>query len=167
MGRTPLSWAAEKGHAKVAKVLVDFKASVDAKDDEEGRTPLSRAAENGHTEVMKVLLDAKANVDMKDNVGRAPLNWATWRGHIEAIEVLLAAGADVDVMDNLVWMHQGWQRAEPRVSSARLVRDFGMLITRVTNRSIQPVQRVPDCQKHSSMPIITRDASNHNASNNT
>ena len=54
-GRTPLSWAAERGHEAVVKLLV-------ARDDVEadskgwrGSTPLSWAAERGHEAVAKLL----------------------------------------------------------------------------------------------------------------
>jgi Ankyrin repeats (3 copies) len=55
-GRTPLWWAAEKGHEAVVKLLLETgKADVDSKDTEHGRTPLSWAAANGHEAVVKLL----------------------------------------------------------------------------------------------------------------
>jgi ankyrin repeat protein len=53
--RTPLSWAAEKGHEAVVKLLLTTgKVDVDSKDSW-GRTPLSWAAEKGHEAVVKLL----------------------------------------------------------------------------------------------------------------
>jgi Ankyrin repeats (3 copies) len=53
--RTPLSWAAEKGHEAVVKLLlVTEKVDVDSKDSD-GQTPLSWAAEGGHEAVVKLL----------------------------------------------------------------------------------------------------------------
>jgi ankyrin repeat protein len=54
-GRTPLSWAAERGHETVVKLLVDTgKADIDSKDNS-GRTPLSWAAVGGHEAVVRLL----------------------------------------------------------------------------------------------------------------
>ena len=53
-GRTPLSWAAEKGHEAVVELLLGKGAELEAKD-EGGRTPLSRAAVKGHEAVVKLL----------------------------------------------------------------------------------------------------------------
>jgi hypothetical protein len=47
-GRTPLSWAAEKGHEAVVKLLLEKGAEPETKDTEYGQTPLSWAAKNGH-----------------------------------------------------------------------------------------------------------------------
>ena len=42
-GRTPLSWAAQKGQEVVVKLLLDKNADIESKD-KYGRTPLSQAA---------------------------------------------------------------------------------------------------------------------------
>jgi hypothetical protein len=77
-GWTPLSWAAERGHEAVVKLLLGTgKVDVDAKDEEYGWTPLSLAAENGHEAVVQLLLGTgKVDIDTKDNDGRTPLSWA-------------------------------------------------------------------------------------------
>ena len=54
-GRTPLLWAAVKGHEAVVKLLLAREADVESKD-RIGKTPLLLAAWNGHEAVVKLLL---------------------------------------------------------------------------------------------------------------
>jgi ankyrin repeat protein len=57
--RTALSWASEKGHDSVVKLLPQAKDIDINSKDHIGRTALSRASENGHDLVVKLLLQAK------------------------------------------------------------------------------------------------------------
>jgi ankyrin repeat protein len=52
--RTPLSWAAERGHEAVVQLLLEEGADDESKD-KNGRTPLSWATEERHKPVMKLL----------------------------------------------------------------------------------------------------------------
>ena len=99
-GRAPLSWAAERGHEAVVKLLLETgKVDVDSKD-RYGRTPLSWAADRGHEAVVKLLLETgKVDVDSKDR-GRTPLSWAAERGHEAVVKLLLETGkVDIDWKD--------------------------------------------------------------------
>lgn len=66
-GRTPLFWAACKGHEAVVKILLDTEY-VDADNkDSKGETPLLAAAQYGHAVVVKLLLET-GRVDVNSKV---------------------------------------------------------------------------------------------------
>jgi ankyrin repeat protein len=99
--RTPLSWAAERGHEGVVTLLLATeKADADSKDSD-GRTPLSWAAGSGHEAVVTLLLATeKVDADSKDRWGRTPLSWAAKRGHEAVVQLLLATEkVDADLKD--------------------------------------------------------------------
>ena len=66
--RTPLHVAAETNQPAAVKVLLEYGASIEARDQYEysGFTPLHSAAHAGHTEVTRTLLDHKAAVDAEN-----------------------------------------------------------------------------------------------------
>ena len=95
--KSPLCYAAEKGHTEFVKLLIKAGANADAVS-KEGNTPLHYAADNGHTEVVKLLINEKrVNVDAVDIEGNTPLHRAADKGRTEVIETLLKAGAKTNV----------------------------------------------------------------------
>ncbi|KAH7169486.1 hypothetical protein DER46DRAFT_698966 [Fusarium sp. MPI-SDFR-AT-0072] len=69
--RTPLFYAAARGHDAVVELLLDMDEDRVDSEDEDGQTPLMRAAENGHDMVIQRLLRT-GNVDInhKDKLYR-------------------------------------------------------------------------------------------------
>jgi hypothetical protein len=67
-GRTPLSYAAEKGHEAIVKLLLDKNAAVNTQDTYSW-TPLSYAVEKRHEAIAKLLLDKNGAVDTQDKDG--------------------------------------------------------------------------------------------------
>jgi ankyrin repeat protein/L-ascorbate metabolism protein UlaG (beta-lactamase superfamily) len=89
----PLHIAAIHGHAKLAALLVDAGADVDA-EDREGSTPLEVAASHGHAKLAALLIERGADVDHQDVNGLSAMHFAAYAGHADTVRVLLKAGAD-------------------------------------------------------------------------
>jgi len=64
--RTPLYWAALRGHKEIIEFLISKGADVNAKDNY-GYTPLHNAATLGHKEISEFLIDNGAEVNSKAN----------------------------------------------------------------------------------------------------
>ena len=114
-GRTPLVYAAERGHTAVSKILLDNNADVNARDwigesyvpretittyhsfkaaVYDGRTPLVHAEKRGRKAGAKVLLQDRINARDQDQNGASPLHWAAIGGHTETVSLLLKNGSD-------------------------------------------------------------------------
>lgn len=92
--RTPLLWAASKGHKDVVELLVQ-KDGIDVDhQDKDGLTVLSWAARNGHLEVTELLLHKDGiEVNAQDMAGWTPLIWATRTAcNWEMVKLLLRKG---------------------------------------------------------------------------
>jgi len=76
-GQTPLSWAAEYGQERAAKLLLGRDEVRPELRGEYGRTPLSYAAEHGRQGIVQLLLEREdVNPESRDNSGRTPLSHA-------------------------------------------------------------------------------------------
>ncbi|KFY04044.1 hypothetical protein V490_00014 [Pseudogymnoascus sp. VKM F-3557] len=96
---TPLSWAAQKGHKSIVKLLMEKGAEVDAEDRDFGQTPLFWALENGHEAVVKLLLEKGAKVDTKTYSGWTLLLFAKDNGDEAVVKLLMQKGAEVEAED--------------------------------------------------------------------
>src|SRR5437016_14126272 len=56
-GATALSYACDKGHTEVVRLLLERGADPDVKDTFYGATPMGWAAPKGYTEIVKLLID--------------------------------------------------------------------------------------------------------------
>jgi ankyrin repeat protein len=104
-GRSPLLYAARRGHTKVLRLLLDalpvermYDADVA---DETGLTPLMAAAATGQLSALELLLQSgRASILATDSTGATALHAAAWGGHLDAVYALLHAGALVDARDS-------------------------------------------------------------------
>ncbi|KJH52812.1 P-loop domain protein, KAP family [Dictyocaulus viviparus] len=107
-GWSALLNAAHKGHAEVAKILLENGAAVDLPD-LMGWSPLMWAVYKCHPDVVDLLLNYGAHVNLIDEEdGLTPLIVAAGRGFIAIVEKLLAADAQVNACDKfgstaLIW----------------------------------------------------------------
>lgn len=96
--QTPLLRAADAGHTKCVRMLLDKGANV-KHSDHDGRTALSLAALKGHKVVAKLLFKRGADINTQDKKGNTPLALAAENNHDAAVRFLLESGADADLPD--------------------------------------------------------------------
>jgi outer membrane protein assembly factor BamB len=85
-GATALTFAADKGHVAVVKVLLQNKANASGRDTFYHMAPLDWAVSRGHIEIVKALLESEA-----EGAGTA-LQSAAAAGSLEMVKTILEAG---------------------------------------------------------------------------
>jgi uncharacterized protein len=98
-GMTALHWAAMRGDAELADMLVHAGANVRATTRLGAYTPLFLASERGYAGVIEQLLTAGADVKAVTTGGVTPLMAASAAGSVGAVKLLLDRGADVNAKD--------------------------------------------------------------------
>ena len=98
---TPLHAAIDKGHVKVAQLLLQHDADVDA-GDEDGQTPLHLAAKRGDLDTLRSLLIVRrANPDAQNKDKETPLFLASKMGKLDAARLLCKLGTDMNHKNSL------------------------------------------------------------------
>jgi hypothetical protein len=93
-GRTALYRACFEGHTECVRLLIDYKANVNAKMNC-GHSALHAASSNGCLIPVKLLVQNGAEVNRQDGIGQSPLMGSTDWGHLTVAQYLLEHKADV------------------------------------------------------------------------
>ncbi|MDO8677355.1 MAG: ankyrin repeat domain-containing protein [Acidobacteriota bacterium] len=100
-GMSAIHWAAERGDAELAGILIYAGANIAAVTRIGQYTPLHLAAKSGSAPVAKALLQAGADVNMRStNSGATALHLAAASGSAAVVNVLADAKADVNAKEN-------------------------------------------------------------------
>ncbi|KAH6982502.1 ankyrin repeat-containing domain protein [Ilyonectria destructans] len=93
-GKTPLIWAAQRGHYESVQVLLAHEGVDPNIRDQVGRTALSWAAGKGHDNVLELLLAVEGiRKDSEDCNGYTPIMWAARKSKRNALRLLCHHGA--------------------------------------------------------------------------
>lgn len=124
---TPLHVAARFGRNVVIKLLLRYKADINARD-LTGRTPLMVAVVSQQRGTTKLLVEKGADVNVSDNIGATPLHLAILNDSIEATECLLSAGANANAADTFgdtpltaVLKRETWPASDPTTTPTTLM----------------------------------------------
>ncbi|XP_074548394.1 ankyrin repeat domain-containing protein 66 [Halichoeres trimaculatus] len=91
--KTPLHWAAAKGHTETARILIEHGARPCLRT-EYGWTAAHFAAEFGRLAVLRLLHSLHAPIDKKDFCGDKPVRIAEIYGHMDCVGFLKKAEAE-------------------------------------------------------------------------
>jgi ankyrin repeat protein len=99
-GSTSLHTAAYNGHVEVSRLLLQYKAGIDAHDFD-GQTPLHVAVHyHGHVNVARLLVEHGADVNARDNSRNTSLHLASETGRPDVVRLLVEHGANMDAKDD-------------------------------------------------------------------
>ncbi|PFX22494.1 Protein fem-1-like B [Stylophora pistillata] len=108
---TPYIIAARNGHLDSVKILLRYKANIEARgtlkvsigdytEITEGCTALWATAAYGHLNVMRLLIEQNAEVDCRTSAGSTPLRAAAFYGWLNIVDYLVENGADINARKN-------------------------------------------------------------------
>ncbi|MBI4831955.1 MAG: ankyrin repeat domain-containing protein [Candidatus Lindowbacteria bacterium] len=102
-GVSPLYFAAEMGHVRIAEALLNRGADADIRGPQ-GETPLMIAAFEGNADVVRTLLAHGADINAIHEGKETALMGAASKGHTEIVRLLIEQGADVNVVGAVTGM---------------------------------------------------------------
>jgi len=95
-GKTVLHHAAEEGHIKQVKRLVELGANIDFAQSKSKMTPLHDAAIRSQTKMIDALIKLGANIDATNVNGYTPLHYSASASDTTAVRLLIKAKANIE-----------------------------------------------------------------------
>lgn len=126
--RSPLWWAAERGHLGVVRILMTYDIlKCNEVDSMFQQTPICRAAAKGYYEITKMLLQSdRVDPNFKTTCGMSPLLAATAGGHERVVKLLLdSKRVQVDLGDRFRRTALGKACASGNIEIAELLARAG------------------------------------------
>ncbi len=122
-GMTALHWAATRGDARLASMLVYAGARLETVTRNGSYTPLHLAAKAGKAQAVKALLVAGANAGAATSSGGATaLHFAAEQGNAESIAALLDHGAKIDAKESAYGQTPlMWAASADRIAAVELL----------------------------------------------
>ena len=103
-GRTPLMYAAARGHVYLVKVLLEAGADVNVLCNRFGNSVLHYAAQNGTAACAELIIGRGAHINLQNpSQGHSPLLDAIIYKNVGVAKVLLTAGANLNAKNNWGW----------------------------------------------------------------
>jgi ankyrin repeat protein len=142
MGRRPIHYAAQKGHANMVTMSAkEYGVDVNVRDNN-GLTPMHHAAAHGQTNVVTLLAkEYGVDVNVRDKDGFTPMHYATGKGQTNVVTLLAKEyGVDVNFRDKYGWtpMHYAANRGLANMVTL-LAKEYGVDVNVRSNGDYTPM----------------------------
>jgi ankyrin repeat protein len=137
--RRPLTTDEQIDEMKIAKLLLDKGADINAKDNTYGDTALIHLALDGFTNAVLLLQDRGADINAKDNNGDTALSCAVIANETNTVKFLLLMGGDINAVNKAGETALGIARRIGNMAVVRLLQQAGATASSASESSFNPV----------------------------
>jgi ankyrin repeat protein len=147
-GWTPLYWACNMGHVKVAKLLIKNGANVNSNENEYKTTPLHVGCQQFLPRLAELLIKNGADVNSKNRYGYTPLHLTCLtNSDVRIAELLIKNGADVNSKDRYGYTPLDEACKKGHVDIANLLLNRGAIKSMYTKSLVKKDINIPNKEK--------------------